>query len=216
MTFIKEKNKKYFDLLTNSNNDLNELKLETQQLVHDKNDAVNKLAKVEREYSALKDEVRRTREKYEESNQLQNKYRDELRLARNELDIANERVSQVQREAKSQESISHTHQQSQISYKDEIINKQKADIKQITSDMELLRKEYQRISDRNEELMAENRKLRNSLRDVGVSSNMTKEKLITENEILKTEMKVKERSFERELTNSQRKIRDLERVSYYK
>ena len=54
--------------------------------------------------------------------------------------------------------------------------------------MELLRKEYQRISDRNEELMAENRKLRNSLRDVGVSSNMTKEKLITENEILKTEV----------------------------
>lgn len=33
--------------------------------------------------------------------------------------------------------------------------------------MELLRKEYQRITERNEDLMSENRKLRNTLREAG-------------------------------------------------
>lgn len=54
--------------------------------------------------------------------------------------------------------------------------------------MELLRKEYQRISERNEDLMNENRKLRNSIRDVGTTSIITKEKLLSENDSLKSEV----------------------------
>lgn len=62
-------------------------------MAHDKNDAVTKLTKVEREYNNLKEELKRSREKYDECNSLQNKYRDEARLIRNELDIANERIA---------------------------------------------------------------------------------------------------------------------------
>jgi chromosome segregation ATPase len=97
---IKEKNKKYFDLLTSSNNDLNALKIEVQTLLHERNDILVKNGLIEKEYNSIREEFRKYQDKYNETAQNNEQYKSEIRLLKHELDILHEKYAMKHKEAK--------------------------------------------------------------------------------------------------------------------
>lgn len=97
---IKEKNKKYFDLLTTTNNDLNNMKIELQNVLHEKNDIQAKNTLIEREYNTIREELRKYQEKFNESSDAIEQFKSEVKMLKHELDIAHEKLAMKLKESK--------------------------------------------------------------------------------------------------------------------
>jgi len=100
MNSLKEKNKKYVELLQASNNELNNLKLEVQTLIHEKGDFSNKCLKLEREYNMMREELKKYQDKYNEYHDIAEQSKAEIKILKHELDIAHEKIALQAREAK--------------------------------------------------------------------------------------------------------------------
>lgn len=100
MNTIKEKNKRYFELLTNSNNELNNTKVEIQGLINERNEALEKANKVERGYIDLREELRKALEKSERSREIIQEQQTEIKGMKEELDKSHRKLIEKEREMK--------------------------------------------------------------------------------------------------------------------
>lgn len=100
MNAVKEKNKRYFDLLTMSNNELSSIKVEIQGLIHERNEALDKSNKVEKAYIDIREELRRAVEKNERSREMIQELQTDLRSLKDELDRSHKKVLDKERELK--------------------------------------------------------------------------------------------------------------------
>jgi len=97
---IKEKNKKYFDLLTSSNKELNNMKLEIQKIIHERNEAVAKAGKHERQIEEYKDEVKKWKDQFELIFQSVQDYQNQIKTLKQELDAAHIMLRNKEKEFK--------------------------------------------------------------------------------------------------------------------
>ena len=98
MNAIKEKNKRYFDLLTVSNSELNTMKIEFQGILNERNDALEKFSKVERGYIEVREELRKSSEKNERTRELIQEHQAEIRTLKDELDRSHKKLLEKERE----------------------------------------------------------------------------------------------------------------------
>ena len=121
MTAIKDKNKRYFELLTTSNNELNTVKIEMQGLINERNEALEKANKLEKGYIEIREELRKSIEKSERSRELVQEYQDEVKGLKEELDRSHKRLVNKEREMKSLNDEFMNQSRSTIGYKDETV-----------------------------------------------------------------------------------------------
>lgn len=100
MNAVKEKNKRYFDLLNLSNGELNTMKIEIQGVINERNEALEKFGKVERGYIEVREELRRAVEKSDRLRELVQEHQAEIRTLKDELDRSHKKVLDREREMK--------------------------------------------------------------------------------------------------------------------
>jgi len=220
MNAVKEKNKRYFELLTTSNNELNTVKIEMQGLINERNEALEKANKLEKGYIEIREELRKSIEKSERSRELVQEYQDEVKGLKEELDRSHKRLVEKEREMKSLNEEFLNQSRSTIGYKDETINRLKEDVKQVTRDYENLRREYQDIIERNEDVMLQNEKLKQIVFDKELNFNEIEklnnlnDELLVQNEQLKNEKRLILEDAERDKRNLIKEVNTLKNRVY--
>lgn len=121
MNAIKEKNKKYFELLSTSNVELNSLKIESQTLLAERNDALDKATKIEKGYIDIREELRKTIEKNERLKEAIQEHQAELRALKDELDKSHRKLMEKEKELRSVNEEYLTQSRTTIGYKDETV-----------------------------------------------------------------------------------------------
>jgi chromosome segregation ATPase len=76
------------------------MKIEVQNLLHERNDIIAKNTLIEREYNTIREELRKYQEKFNESSDAVEQFKSEVKMLKHELDISHEKLALKQKESK--------------------------------------------------------------------------------------------------------------------
>lgn len=103
MNAVKDKNKRYFELLQASNNELSNVKIEIQGLLNERNEAFEKATRLEKGYIEIREELRKALEKNERSKEVIQENQSEIRGLKEELDRNHKRLVEKEKELRYKE-----------------------------------------------------------------------------------------------------------------
>jgi len=121
MNTIKDKNKRYFELLQSSNNELNNVKIEIQGLLNERNEAFEKATRLEKGYIEIREELRKALEKIERSKEVIQENQTEIRGLKEELDRNHKKLMEKEKELRNLNDEFNSQTRTTMGYKDETV-----------------------------------------------------------------------------------------------